>query len=57
MFWICSMYCSTFIYTEVTTFPECHVNGMYERGWGGQAVDSDWSVRSPHPFWNGIRTS
>jgi hypothetical protein len=26
-----------------------------ERGWGGQAADSDWSVRSPHPFWNGIR--
>jgi hypothetical protein len=21
-----------------------------ERGWGGQAADSDWSVRSPHPF-------
>jgi hypothetical protein len=28
-----------------------------ERGWGGQAADSDWSVRSPHPFWNGIRTT
>jgi hypothetical protein len=22
-----------------------------------QAADSDWSVRSPHPNWNGIRTS
>jgi hypothetical protein len=21
-----------------------------ERGWGGQAADCDWSVRSPHPF-------
>jgi hypothetical protein len=28
-----------------------------ERGWGRQAADSDWSIRSPHPFWNGIRTS
>jgi hypothetical protein len=28
-----------------------------ERGWGGQEADSDWSVRYPRPFWNGIRTS
>jgi hypothetical protein len=28
-----------------------------ERGWGGQTADSDWSVRSPHPFWNGVQTS
>jgi hypothetical protein len=25
-------------------------------GWGGQASDSDWSVRPPS-LWNGIRTS
>jgi hypothetical protein len=28
-----------------------------ERERGGQAADSDWSVPSPHPFGNGIRTS
>jgi hypothetical protein len=35
--------------TEVTlSVPECQ---WYVRGgWGGQAADSDWSVRSPNPF-------
>jgi hypothetical protein len=41
--------------------PECHANGRWEGGGGRvlrwQAANSDWSVRSPHPNWNGIRTS
>jgi hypothetical protein len=35
---------------EVKTSVPNIMSMVCERGWGGQAADSDWSVRSPTPF-------
>jgi hypothetical protein len=37
--------------------PRYAMSMVCERGWGGEAADSDSSVLSPHPHLNGIRKS
>jgi hypothetical protein len=47
-----------YLSTGTLPHPISHAMSMVcERGWGGQMANSIWSIRSPHPFWNGFRTS